>query len=61
MARDLPDLSIAEQSGLIAARKLSPAEVVEALIERVEEYDLGSSLPPRQDRAASGETSSSTL
>jgi Asp-tRNA(Asn)/Glu-tRNA(Gln) amidotransferase A subunit family amidase len=43
MAGYLPDLSIAELSGLIAARKLSPVEVVEALIGRVEQYDLGSS------------------
>jgi aspartyl-tRNA(Asn)/glutamyl-tRNA(Gln) amidotransferase subunit A len=39
MATDLHDLSIAELSGLIAARKLSPVELVEALIARVEQYD----------------------
>jgi aspartyl-tRNA(Asn)/glutamyl-tRNA(Gln) amidotransferase subunit A len=39
MATDLHDLSIAELSGLIAARKLSPVELVDALIRRVEEYD----------------------
>jgi len=39
MATELHDLSIAELSGLIAARKLSPVELVEALIRRVEEYD----------------------
>ena len=39
MATDLHDLSIAELSGLIAARKLSPVELVEALIQRVEQYD----------------------
>ncbi|PYN24627.1 MAG: Asp-tRNA(Asn)/Glu-tRNA(Gln) amidotransferase GatCAB subunit A [Candidatus Rokuibacteriota bacterium] len=39
MATDLHDLSIAELSNLIAARKLSPVELVEALIQRVEQYD----------------------
>src|SRR6266481_6145217 len=39
MATELHDLSIAELSGLIAARKLSPLELVEALIQRVEQYD----------------------
>jgi aspartyl-tRNA(Asn)/glutamyl-tRNA(Gln) amidotransferase subunit A len=39
MATDLHDLSIAELSGLIAARKLSPVELVETLIRRVEQYD----------------------
>ena len=39
MATDLHDLSIAELSGLIAARKLSPVELTEALIQRVERYD----------------------
>jgi len=39
MGTDLHDLSIAELSGLIAARKLSPVELVEALIRRVELYD----------------------
>ncbi len=36
---DLHDLSIAELSNLIAARKLSPMELVEALIRRVEQHD----------------------
>ena len=36
---ELHDLSIAELSDLIAARKLSPLELVEALIQRVEHYD----------------------
>jgi len=36
---DLHDLSIAELSALIAARKLSPVELVDALIRRGEEYD----------------------
>ncbi len=36
---DLHDLSIAEISRLIAARKLSPVELVEALIRRVEQFD----------------------
>ncbi len=39
MATDLHALSIAELSRLIAARKLSPVELVEALIRRVEHYD----------------------
>src|SRR5438552_405779 len=39
MATGLTDLSIAELSGLIAARTLSPVELVEALIRRVEDYD----------------------
>jgi aspartyl-tRNA(Asn)/glutamyl-tRNA(Gln) amidotransferase subunit A len=43
MANDLHDLSIAELGGLIAARKLSPVELVEALIQRVEQYDAQTS------------------
>jgi aspartyl-tRNA(Asn)/glutamyl-tRNA(Gln) amidotransferase subunit A len=39
MAAELHDLPIAELSGLIAARKLSPVDLVEALIRRVEQYD----------------------
>jgi aspartyl-tRNA(Asn)/glutamyl-tRNA(Gln) amidotransferase subunit A len=39
MTTDLHDLPIAELSGLIAARKLSPLELAEALIQRVEQYD----------------------
>jgi aspartyl-tRNA(Asn)/glutamyl-tRNA(Gln) amidotransferase subunit A len=39
MATDLHDLSIAELARLIAARELSPVELVEALIQRVEQYD----------------------
>ncbi len=39
MATELHNLSIAELSALIAARKLSPVELVDALIRRVEEYD----------------------
>ncbi|MFI5325060.1 MAG: amidase, partial [Candidatus Rokuibacteriota bacterium] len=39
MTTDLHDLSIAELSRLIAARKLSPVELAEALIQRVEQYD----------------------
>jgi aspartyl-tRNA(Asn)/glutamyl-tRNA(Gln) amidotransferase subunit A len=39
MASDLHDLSIAELSRLIAARQLSPVDLVEALIRRVEQYD----------------------
>ena len=36
---ELHDLSIADVSSLIAARKLSPLELVETLIRRVEQYD----------------------
>src|SRR5882724_3089698 len=39
MSTDIHDLSIAELSGLIVARKLSPLELVDALIRRVEQYD----------------------
>ena len=39
MATELHDLPIAELSNQIAARKLSPVELVEALIQRVERYD----------------------
>src|SRR6267143_4031477 len=39
MTTDLHDLSIAALSSLIAARKLSPLELVETLIRRVEQYD----------------------
>src|SRR4030095_16133135 len=39
MSTDLHALSIAELSGLIAARKLSPVDLVDALIHRVEEFD----------------------
>src|SRR5258707_588652 len=39
MASDLHDLSLAELARLIAARKLSPVELTEALIQRVERHD----------------------
>ena len=39
MATELHDLSIAELSALIKARKLSPVELVETLIRRVEQHD----------------------
>jgi aspartyl-tRNA(Asn)/glutamyl-tRNA(Gln) amidotransferase subunit A len=39
MAADLHDLSIAELSALIAARTLSPVELAEALIRRVEQLE----------------------
>jgi aspartyl-tRNA(Asn)/glutamyl-tRNA(Gln) amidotransferase subunit A len=39
MATDLHDLSIAELSRLIADRKLSPVELTEALIARIEAHD----------------------
>jgi aspartyl-tRNA(Asn)/glutamyl-tRNA(Gln) amidotransferase subunit A len=63
MATDLHDLSIAELAGLIAARKLSPVEPTEALIQRVERYDAQTrafitptfDLARRQARAAEAE------
>src|SRR5262245_28150255 len=39
MAAELHDLPIAQLSGLIAARQLSPVDLVEALIRRVEQHD----------------------
>ncbi|HWO06729.1 MAG TPA: amidase, partial [Methylomirabilota bacterium] len=39
MTADLHDLSIAALSKLIAERSLSPVELVDALIQRVEQYD----------------------
>jgi Asp-tRNA(Asn)/Glu-tRNA(Gln) amidotransferase A subunit family amidase len=39
MAMELHDLPIAELSRLLAARKLSPLELTDALIQRVERYD----------------------
>jgi len=39
VATDLHDLSIGELAGLIAARKLSPVELLDALIQRVDAYD----------------------
>ena len=39
MSTEVHDLSIADLSGLIAARKLSPVELVDALIRRVEAFD----------------------
>src|SRR5260370_35563727 len=39
MTPDLHDLSIAALSKLIAGRSLSPVELVDALIRRVEQYD----------------------
>jgi aspartyl-tRNA(Asn)/glutamyl-tRNA(Gln) amidotransferase subunit A len=63
MATDLHDLSIAELAGLIAARKLSPVELTEALIQRVERFDSQTrafitptfELARRQARAAEAE------
>jgi len=63
MAAELHDLSIAELSGLIAAKKLSPVELVEALIRRIEAYDRQTrafitptfDLARRQARAAEAE------
>ena len=39
MSTELHDLSIAELSDLIAAGKLSPVDLTEALIRRIEQYD----------------------
>jgi aspartyl-tRNA(Asn)/glutamyl-tRNA(Gln) amidotransferase subunit A len=39
LSTDIHDFSIAALSGLIASRKLSPVELVDALIRRVEAYD----------------------
>jgi Asp-tRNA(Asn)/Glu-tRNA(Gln) amidotransferase A subunit family amidase len=68
MATELHDLSIAELSALIAARKLSPPELVEALIRRVEQYDEQThafitptfDLARRQARHAEAEIASGT-
>jgi len=63
MATDLHDLSIAELASLITARKLSPVELTEALIQRVERFDSQTrafitptfDLARRQARAAEAE------
>jgi aspartyl-tRNA(Asn)/glutamyl-tRNA(Gln) amidotransferase subunit A len=63
MATDLHDLSIAELAELIKARKLSPVELTEALIQRVERFDAQTrafitptfDLARRQARAAETE------
>jgi len=63
MATDLHDLSIAELASLIAARKVSPVELTEALIQRVERFDSQTrafitptfDLARRQARAAEAE------
>src|SRR5436309_36183 len=60
---ELHDLSIADASGLIMVRKLSSVELVEALIQRVEQYDAQTrafitrtfDLARRQARAAEAE------
>ena len=39
MPTDLHDLSVADLSSLIAARKLSPVELLDALVQRVEQLD----------------------
>ena len=69
MATDLHDLSIAELSGLIAARKLSPVELADALIRRVEDYDEQThafitrtfELARRQAKEAEGEIAAGRL
>jgi aspartyl-tRNA(Asn)/glutamyl-tRNA(Gln) amidotransferase subunit A len=63
MATDLHDLSIAELAELIKARKLSPVELTEALIQRIERFDAQTrafitptfDLARRQARAAETE------
>jgi len=63
MAAELHDLSIAELSNLVAARTLSPVELAEALIRRVEQLDVQThafitptfDLARRQARAAEAE------
>jgi aspartyl-tRNA(Asn)/glutamyl-tRNA(Gln) amidotransferase subunit A len=63
MATDLHDLSIAALAELIAARKLSPVELTDALIQRVERFDAQTrafitptfDLARRQARAAETE------
>src|SRR5205823_1554134 len=68
MATELHDLSIAELSGLIAARKLSPVELVETLIRRVEDHDAQTrafitptfDLARRQAKAAEAEIAAGT-
>ena len=66
MAMELHDLPIAELSRLLAARKLSPLELTDALIQRVERYDSQTrafitptfDLARRQARAAETEIAS---
>jgi len=68
MATELHDLPIAELSDQIAARKLSPVELVEELIQRVERYDGQTrafitrtfDLARRQARAAEAEIAAGT-
>jgi len=63
MTTELHDLSIAELSGLIAARKLSSVELTDALIARIERFDAQTrafitptfELARRQARAAEAE------
>ena len=63
MASELHDLSLAQLSDLIAARTLSPVELVDALIRRVEDFDAQTrafitptfELARRQARAAEAE------
>ena len=65
MTTDLHDLSIAALAELIAARKLSPVELTDALIQRVERFDAQTrafitptfDLARRQARAAEAEIS----
>ncbi len=69
MATELHDLSIAELARLIAARKLSPVDLCEALIRRVEQHDGQTrafitrtfDLARQQARRAEAEISSGTV
>src|SRR5256712_13335766 len=68
MTAELHDLPIAELSDQIAARKLSPVELVEALVERVWRYDAQTrafitrtfDLARRQARAAEADIAAGT-
>src|SRR5215472_12861589 len=63
MTTELHDLAIAELSGLVARRKLSPVELTDALIARIERFDAQTrafitptfELARRQARAAEAE------
>src|SRR5206468_11586398 len=63
LASELHDLSLAQLSDLISARTLSPVELVDALIRRVEDFDAQTrafitptfELARRQARAAEAE------
>src|SRR6266850_936101 len=68
LTTELHDLPIAELARLIAARKLSPVELLDALIQRVEQYDAQTrafitptfDLAHRQAKAAEAEIATGT-